>query len=277
MRRFRIIVLTSMRVAVGAVLIAAGIGKWGNPWQAYYFLASVLGTDALLLGPWIPLLPSIELASGILLVTGCFTRANAILALLLLLAFTAVLLTGWVRGIPLTGCGCFGSSDGVEPSYARLVARNAAIVLALVPLLIVRSPPFSVDGLVSRARAPGSGRGAWVGLAAILPVVIAAGVAVPLAGRAREATALPDSDIFLSVVDLEGQPVGDYVVTDALGRKQSIETGSSGVLFQLGACAREFWIQRRLPGGDTAKKRVLLPQVEGVGGKTTYRLTIRVP
>lgn len=117
------------RLAVGGVLIYAGLMKalapveeFGYAIESYKVLNSQLSLWSAYLMPWV------ELWTGLLLAAGVFTRLNASLAGLMLLGFEAMLGQAWLRGLPITSCGCFGSGGG--NSIAREFTQNL-VFLAL--------------------------------------------------------------------------------------------------------------------------------------------------
>ncbi len=115
-------------VIVGLVFLASGALKARDPgWPA---AAGALGTPAL----FVPFVAPVELALGALMVVGLWQRPVAMAALVLLLAFTAVLARALSQDeAPV--CACFGSWSA-RPISARSVARNVAFMaLAAVAAL----------------------------------------------------------------------------------------------------------------------------------------------
>lgn len=117
------------RLAVGGLLIYAGLMKalapveeFGYAIESYRVLDARFSLWAAYAVPWI------ELWTGLLLAGGVFTRLNAVLAGLMLLGFEAMLGQAWLRGLPITSCGCFGSGGG--NSIAREFTQNL-VFLAL--------------------------------------------------------------------------------------------------------------------------------------------------
>lgn len=117
------------RLAVGGLLIYAGLMKalapveeFGYAIESYRVLNAQFSLWAAYIVPWA------ELWTGLLLAAGVFTRLNASLAGLMLLGFEAMLGQAWLRGLPITSCGCFGSGGG--NSISREFAQNL-VFLAL--------------------------------------------------------------------------------------------------------------------------------------------------
>ena len=82
---------------------------------------------------WIGLaLPFIEIALGVLLVLGLFTRPVAIASTLLMVAFVIGISQAWARGLTID-CGCFGGGGQIganETKYPQEIARDVAFALA---------------------------------------------------------------------------------------------------------------------------------------------------
>jgi uncharacterized membrane protein YphA (DoxX/SURF4 family) len=122
---------TVARLVLGAVLVVAGGPKVGSPQtsvqavRAYDLLPDAL---ARLVG-WG--LPFVEIAVGLLLLAGLFTRIAAVTAAVLMLAFVAGVGSAAARGLSID-CGCFGGGGAVEPSqtsYGTEIARDIGLLL----------------------------------------------------------------------------------------------------------------------------------------------------
>lgn len=92
-------------------------------------------------------LPIIEVAIGLLLMTGTFTRISAAIGSLLMLAFVIGIASVWVRGISID-CGCFGGGGPVEASrtaYPWEIARDLGLMLLGTWTVWRPSAPFAID------------------------------------------------------------------------------------------------------------------------------------
>ncbi len=130
----------ALRVALGAVFIAAGALKIGH---ADVFASEIAGFQLLplpLIAPLALLLPFVEVLLGAYLVVGLFTRAAAGFAAFQLAVFTAAIASAVVRGLHAS-CGCFGPADQTTTSWGE-VARDGALVL--VALFIAWKAPGAV-------------------------------------------------------------------------------------------------------------------------------------
>lgn len=110
---------------IAFLLFRAGSGHFGNP---YFFLRTIY--DYQLLSPRIgeglaAILPSIEIAVAICLVTSLWRTSASLLAAGMLTSFVAVQFVAWIRGLEIS-CGCFGPSaaDTVGPAT---IARDAIV------------------------------------------------------------------------------------------------------------------------------------------------------
>jgi uncharacterized membrane protein YphA (DoxX/SURF4 family) len=120
------------RLIVGGVMLVAGGLKVGDPElagaavQAYRLmppeLARTIGYA----------LPAFEVALGLLLIVGLFTRVVAAICALLLVAFVVGIVSVWVRGYSID-CGCFGgggdvSDEGLTRRYTTEIVRDLGLI-----------------------------------------------------------------------------------------------------------------------------------------------------
>jgi len=92
-------------------------------------------------------LPILEIAVGLLLITGTFTRLAAVLGALLMLAFIIGIASVWARGISID-CGCFGGGGAVEASqtqYPQEIARDVGLFLTGAWAAWRPRSPFAID------------------------------------------------------------------------------------------------------------------------------------
>jgi uncharacterized membrane protein YphA (DoxX/SURF4 family) len=135
------------RLVLGVTLLVAGLLKVTR------LDASVQSVRLYQLLPWEvtalvgSALPIIEVAVGLLLITGTFTRASAVVGALLMLAFIVGIASVWARGISID-CGCFGGGGEVEPDqtqYPLEIARDLGLMLAGAWTAWRPRSPFAVD------------------------------------------------------------------------------------------------------------------------------------
>ncbi len=139
---------TVLRLVLGGVLVVAGALKVTN------LPASALAVHAYRLLPYEVgqavgyALPILELAIGVLLLLGLFTRAAAFVGTLLMAAFVFGIASAWARGLAID-CGCFGGGGAIAPestAYPVELARDA--LLAAAGAWLVRRPrtAYGLDG-----------------------------------------------------------------------------------------------------------------------------------
>ncbi|MDD2805754.1 MAG: DoxX family protein [Elusimicrobiales bacterium] len=136
------------RLIVGGVFIYAGLLKALAPAEefayaieSYRVLDSQLSLYSAYFAPWL------ELWAGLLLACGVFTRLNALFTGAMLVFFELLLGQAWLRGLPITSCGCFGS--GGSNSIGREFAQNL-LFLALAWLAWKYGRAWSADEWVEK-------------------------------------------------------------------------------------------------------------------------------
>ena len=140
------------RLVTGVVWIWAGAAKITHPYEAvlavraYQLLPTGLADT---IGHTLPIL---EIVVGAALVLGLLTRGAAVVSGLLFLAFIIGIASAWARGLQID-CGCFGGG-GFDPDasskYPWEIARDAALLLASVFLVLVRDTGPGLDKLLFR-------------------------------------------------------------------------------------------------------------------------------
>lgn len=99
------------RLAAGGIFIYAGVTKALAPAEEFaYAIESyrVLNAEFSLYAAYVT--PWVELYAGLLLAAGVFTRWSALFAGTMLVFFELLLGQAWLRKLPITSCGCFGTS-----------------------------------------------------------------------------------------------------------------------------------------------------------------------
>ena len=128
------VALTVLRVGLGLVFVVAGGLKLFDPGGSVAAVASYRlfpGWAEQILGR---ALPPIEVAIGLMLIAGLWTRLAAIAASVFLVGFLVAMGSAWARDLPIS-CGCFGSvteGDGIgafEIGRDLLFLATAGIVI----------------------------------------------------------------------------------------------------------------------------------------------------
>ncbi|WP_407659369.1 MauE/DoxX family redox-associated membrane protein [Lipingzhangella rawalii] len=135
------------RLALAGVLGYAGLSKVTAP------VVSVQAVEAYeLLPPELArvvgyTLPAFEIALAVLLLLGLATRYVGALTAVLMVVFTAGIVSAWARGLSID-CGCFGSGGQVPPGEADYVTpllRDLGFVLLAGIVMIWPRSPLSAD------------------------------------------------------------------------------------------------------------------------------------
>jgi len=140
-------VTLAARLILGVTLLVAGLLKVTRP------DASIQSVRLYQLLPWdlttfIGIaLPILEIAVGLLLITGTFTRISAVLGSVLMVAFIIGIASVWARGISID-CGCFGGGGAIEASktaYPLEILRDTGLLLTGAWTVWRPRAPFAVD------------------------------------------------------------------------------------------------------------------------------------
>jgi len=120
------IALVGLRVALGLLFLWAAVSKVPDLAAFAQDVANYRIIPPALVPYAAAAVVGIEIVTGIALVTGIAARPAAILASILLVAFTAFLAQALLRGIDLR-CGCFGTN---EPASWWTVLRDLLLLTA---------------------------------------------------------------------------------------------------------------------------------------------------
>ena len=143
------IVVLLLRLAIGAIFLAAGALKIGHAIEFAQEIAAFGIVPRALVAPMALALPFLEVLLGGYLVLGLFTRAAAWVATGLFALFDAAIASAVIRGLHLS-CGCFGPNDKTTTSWAEVARDAVLIVLALIVAL--RAPgALAVDAKIGNA------------------------------------------------------------------------------------------------------------------------------
>jgi uncharacterized membrane protein YphA (DoxX/SURF4 family) len=119
------------QVAIGVLMAWAGLAKIGN----LHGFAEQLHNFRMMPVPFENLiaisLPWIELVAALALIFGIRARAGAILASLLLAAFTMAVFVAMARGLDIE-CGCFGTHDSTRVGWVKIGQNLSMLALAAV-------------------------------------------------------------------------------------------------------------------------------------------------
>lgn len=139
----------AFRLVLGGMWTYAGALKIGN------LEANLMSVEAYQLPfpTWLIQLvgyaqPPLELALGILLLLGLFTRLGAIATVAGMIVFIAGISWAWANGLNID-CGCFSAGGELpafeEPKYMQDILRDTAFLLMAAFLIWRPQTPFAVD------------------------------------------------------------------------------------------------------------------------------------
>jgi len=176
--------LTFARIAVGVTLLVAGAlklhsgeGRFLQAVVGFQFLPSRIATIVA------RLIPPIELSCGVLLLLGIAVPVAAIVAFILLFAFTIAIAHSLLRGLD-NNCGCFAAMD---PVRWRLVYRNVVLMGFALASYAGGAGVFALDGVfVAPIEVPGAVAAVIVG--ASLALWAATVLAIPFVHWHRSRT-----------------------------------------------------------------------------------------
>lgn len=127
---------TLLRVFLGVVFIFASIDKISDPDSFAGSVGSyriVSGTPALLIAT---VLPWIELLCGLGLLLGIFIRGSALLIVIMLAAFSVLVVSALWRGLDIS-CGCFTQDPAAGRIGMYKVGEN--LLLLVIGVFVLRT------------------------------------------------------------------------------------------------------------------------------------------
>jgi len=148
--RVRDVVGLLARLILGGVVLVAGLLKVGHletsarSVRAYqllpYDVAGYLGYG----------LPILEVAIGVLLLLGLFTRFSAVVGGFLMVVFIIGIASAWARGLSID-CGCFGKGGTIAASqtqYPQEIARDVGLLACALWLLVRPRSVLSLERIL---------------------------------------------------------------------------------------------------------------------------------
>jgi MFS superfamily sulfate permease-like transporter len=116
---------------VGAVFVFAGVAKFAT-FENWTLQARALGAP----DPFVVLVPLAEIALAVLLVSGWWYAQAVVASLILLVAFTVLLLVR-LRDAERLPCSCFGATSQRPMSWLD-VARNVILIAVLIAAYLTK-------------------------------------------------------------------------------------------------------------------------------------------
>lgn len=139
-----------VRVAIGAVLLTAGIGKLTGGHELVSVVASLKVLPYPLIQPTLTVLPWLEIVMGTLFILGLFSRLVAALSLPLFAAFIVTNAFNLQRGLTEPCTQCFGDLLILTSRDALII--DVVLLLAALRVVSLEGPAFSLDALWLRRK-----------------------------------------------------------------------------------------------------------------------------
>lgn len=144
------LILFILRVGVAAVFLLFGITKAFEPFSA---MIATVAQYAMTPTRALPIVAGAflvaEIFVGVTLLLGLFTRRAIQLTLVLMFFYILAITQALIRGIAIADCGCSAAVIHLGTTPWEVLARDLAMVAALVWLLIVMKKqkylPWSID------------------------------------------------------------------------------------------------------------------------------------
>jgi|GEM_PF-3696486 len=142
-----VLVAVAARMAIGAILVAAGTAKalMGSVSTSRLISSYRLAPEPLVRGLALAL-PPVEMSVGVALLMGVWLPVTIRVAIALIAALTLIAAITAARGLTPT-CGCFGKAfeTAISP---QVILRNVGFVLVLGFVLWVDAPmPATIDSI----------------------------------------------------------------------------------------------------------------------------------
>jgi putative oxidoreductase len=144
-------VLVASRAALAVAFIWACIHKIANPYDFAMQVATYQILPLEIVNLQAIVLPWVELATGVLLVLGLWTRPAALVTCGMNLMFIVAIAMALDADLHLQ-CGCFSSAEAGHEMSPELVVRDSALFLAGALLVVRRPDRFTLDALLERRR-----------------------------------------------------------------------------------------------------------------------------
>jgi len=139
------------RLVVGGVWLAAGLLKIPDPTENVRAVRAYQLLPESIVPAVGHALPILEILVGLCLLAGVLVRANAVLSVVLLVAFVIGISSALARGLSIE-CGCFGGGGGpavnAAAKYPWELARDAGLLLLSGWLVWRPRTPYAVDNVL---------------------------------------------------------------------------------------------------------------------------------
>lgn len=137
------------RGALAGVFIVACIHKIGDPHGFALQVATYQILPLFLVNLQAIILPWVELAAGVLLIIGLWTRPAALVTIGMNLMFIAAIALALSADLHLQ-CGCFSSAQAGDDMSVGLIYRDAAFLVVGAILVYVKPDRLTLDAWLRR-------------------------------------------------------------------------------------------------------------------------------
>jgi uncharacterized membrane protein YphA (DoxX/SURF4 family) len=142
------IVALLCRLATGVIFVYASLDKLAHPGAFAEMVHNYRLVPLALLNSFALLLPAVEVTVGIALLVGILRRGAALLATLMMLAFTVAVVAALIRGLDIS-CGCFSTENGHTIETGLLIRDLLMLAMAAIPL-VSPHPGWGLGDLLGR-------------------------------------------------------------------------------------------------------------------------------
>lgn len=126
------------RIVLGAVFVYAAYVKLRDPWQlfamsinSYDVLPLAMAETAARVIPWV------ELALGLMVISGIWLRISGTILSLVLLTFFTLMVRAYAKGMQIN-CGCFGPGEAISWKTLLRDGSMAAAAIAMTWLAFLQ-------------------------------------------------------------------------------------------------------------------------------------------
>lgn len=152
-RRDKVLALAGVpvRLYLGGLFVWASVYKIREPYEFALNIATYQILPLELVNVFAIALPWLELATGVMLILGLWTKENALLLVGMMAMFTAALGIALSRGYQMN-CGCFSSEKAAEEIGRGTLVRDIAWMALAIYTLLFDDGRYGVDGLLRKER-----------------------------------------------------------------------------------------------------------------------------
>ena len=140
------------RVYLGGVFIYAAWGKIIDPYGFAVAIATYQMMPTNVLNIMAITMPWLELFTGVLLILGVWTRANAILINGMMVMFIIAISAAVYRGLDMGTCGCFASEEAAEEISVATIWRDVWWLAIGVFIFFVQRHRWGLENLWQHLR-----------------------------------------------------------------------------------------------------------------------------